>query len=260
MRVFTKEEIIAELRDIRSRGWIENRRHGNDGGIGNTVEDLLGIEENNIPLPNAAEWELKTSRRTSTALTTLIHFEPSPRAMKIVPSILLPQFGWKHKEAGLKYPETERSFRQTICGTSPTDRGFGIVINENEEKVEISFNASKVAPRHAEWLHMVERNRGLGDLEPRPYWGFRDLEHQVGTKMLNCFYVAGDVKKIDKKEHYHYTEIKMLTDFSFERFLDGLRGGAVYVDFDARTGHNHGTKMRIRKNSWPLFYDTITDL
>ncbi|MGC8546014.1 MAG: MvaI/BcnI family restriction endonuclease, partial [Athalassotoga sp.] len=34
-------------------GWISNNRPGNVGGIGNTLEDLLGIKENHLPLPNA---------------------------------------------------------------------------------------------------------------------------------------------------------------------------------------------------------------
>ena len=59
MKIYTKESLINELRGIRQRGWILSGRHGNDGAVGNTLEDLLGIEENNLPIPNAAEWELK---------------------------------------------------------------------------------------------------------------------------------------------------------------------------------------------------------
>ncbi len=56
---------------ISAIGWIDNARHGNVGGIGNTLEDLLGIEENNLPIPNAAEWELKAQRADTSSLTTL---------------------------------------------------------------------------------------------------------------------------------------------------------------------------------------------
>lgn len=56
MKIYTKESLIIELKKIAAKGWIDNARHGNHGGIGNTLEDLLGIEENNLPIPNAAEW------------------------------------------------------------------------------------------------------------------------------------------------------------------------------------------------------------
>lgn len=55
MEIFTKDQLILELRKIKEMGWIKNTRPGNVGGIGNTLEDLLGIKENNLPIPNAAE-------------------------------------------------------------------------------------------------------------------------------------------------------------------------------------------------------------
>src|SRR3989337_1700464 len=89
MREYTKETLIKEFRKIRDMGWVPNARRGNVGGIGNTIEDLLDIEENNLPIPNAAEWELKCQRTNTTSLITLFHMEPSPRAFKFVPQILL---------------------------------------------------------------------------------------------------------------------------------------------------------------------------
>ena len=100
MKTYTKESLIKALIEIRNRGWIPTERKNNDGGVGNTLEDLLGIEENNLPIPNAAEWEIKAQRKNTTALITLFHMEPSPRAYKFVPSILLPEFGWYHQKAG----------------------------------------------------------------------------------------------------------------------------------------------------------------
>lgn len=67
--IYTKETLIEKLREIRKQGWIESARQGNAGGVGNTLEDLLGIEENNLPIPNAAEWELKCQRLQTTSLT-----------------------------------------------------------------------------------------------------------------------------------------------------------------------------------------------
>jgi DNA modification methylase len=29
-----------------------------------------------------------------------------------------------------------------------------------------------------------------GELKPQPYWGFDDLEHKAGTRLLNTFYVC----------------------------------------------------------------------
>jgi hypothetical protein len=252
--IYTKQVLIDKLKAIAAMGWIQNARVGNQGGIGNTLEDLLGIKENNLPIPNAAEWELKTQRLNSSSLTTLLHIEPSPRAILFVPQILLPKYGWAHKEAGKKYPKNEMSFRQTIHGRSRSDRGFMVVINRQERKVLISFDASMVDLRHKDWLGLVEKKTGLGELNPQPYWGFDDLEHKAGTKLLNSFYVQAEVKKEGRKEYYKYSKVMMLQQFNFEGFLKAIEDAKILVDFDARTGHNHGTKFRMRQDCFPMLY------
>jgi hypothetical protein len=259
--IYTKESLIEKLLEIKAMGFVPNARHGNAGGIGNTLEDLLGIEENNLPLPNAAEWELKTQRIGTSSLTTLFHTEPSPRALKFVPAIFLLKYGWKHKLAGDGYPDNEMSFRQTIHG-SESNRGFKVVVDEEEKKVKISFNVKKIAEEHSEWKKFLESGVGLKELEPQPYWGFDDLAAKAKTKLNNCFYVQAEVKKdkTTKEEFYHYKKIQKLTGFNFDGFLDGLREGFVLVDFDARTGHNHGTKFRLRQNFLPHLYKSVVEI
>jgi MvaI/BcnI restriction endonuclease family len=194
VKIYTKKSLIEKLKQIRSLGWIQCRRHGNVGGIGNTLEDLLEIKENNLPIPNAAEWELKCQRLNKHSsfgsLTTLFHLEPSPQALKFVSSLLLPKYGWRHKESGKKYPLTEMSFRQTICAKTRSDRGFGVIVDRSEKKVIISFNATFVKEKHLDWLTQVKDRIGTEELSPQPYWGFDDLFHKAGTKLHNCFFVG----------------------------------------------------------------------
>lgn len=254
----TKEELIAQLIEINLRGWIRSGRQGNDGAPGNTLEDLLGIEENNLPIPNAAEWELKTQRITTTSLTTLFHMEPSPRGAKLVPRLLLPYYGWPHQEAGKKYPANEMSFRQTIAGANRSDRGFKVVVDDSEQKVKISFDQTAVGLHNADWKSGVRNKIGLAELNPQPYWGFNDLLHKAGTKLLNCFFVQAENKIEDGIEYFHYTKIMMLKTISIEKFTRALINNYIYVDFDARTGHNHGTKFRLRRDKLPELYEEVT--
>ncbi len=260
MKTYTKETLVNELQKIRSMGWIPNARPGNDGGIGNTLEDLLGIEENNLPIPNANEWELKCQRENTTSLVTLFHMEPSPRAFKFVPNIFLPSFGWPHKEAGKKYGSKEMSFRQTISGVSWSDRGFMAIVDRVNRKVLISFDSSKIDDKHAHWRDMVNIKTGLTELNPQPYWGFDDLEHKAGTKLLNCFFVQAESKREKGQTFFRYSNISILQKFKLEGLLKGIEQGFVYIDFDARTGHNHGTKFRLRRNKFSELYDTVIEI
>ncbi len=196
MKEFTKESLIADLKRIREIGWVETKRIGNDGGVGNTLEDLLGIEENNLPLPNSGEWEIKGQRSDTTSLITLFHMEPSPRAFYFVPRILLPLCGWSHSEAGKRHKSNELSFRQTLTAGQRTSRGFTIFVNHYRERVEVSFDSAAVdANAHGDWLSSVETRVGLGEINPQPYWGFQDLYHKAGIKLKKTVYAIADRRR-----------------------------------------------------------------
>lgn len=254
MKIYTKDSLIKALIEIREMGWIPTGRKNNDGGVGNTLEDLLGIEENNLPLPNAAEWELKAQRKDTTSLVTLFHMEPSPRAYKFVPSILLPEFGWEHQEAGNKYSNKEKSFRQTINTLEYSNRGFIVKVDKKDKKVLIDFSYNKIDSEiHKDWKESLKNK----ELSSQPYWGFDDLFHKAGTKLHNCFFVRADSKRINGKLHFHYQDIFMLKKLDMNKFIAAIEKGYIYVDFDARTGHNHGTKFRLRRNTLINLYDEV---
>ena len=259
LEAFSKEELIEQFKEIYTKGWIFNYRRGNDGAVGNILEDLLGIPENNLPIANAAEWELKAQRSNSNSLLTLFHKEPSPTALKIVSTRLLPLYGWQHKQAGTKYPADEKSFRATLNAQTPTDRGIKIVVNDQEQRIEVNFNALLTSQNHRNWLEKVKATAGhLNNFDIIPYWRFDDLYHKAGTKLHNCFYVQADVKheKTDNttNEYFRYNYVLKLSHFDKEKFINAIRDGKIYIDFDARTGHNHGTKFRIKHQDIPTLY------
>jgi hypothetical protein len=255
MKIFTKESLIAEFHAIADMGWVDSARGRNDGAVGNTLEDLLGIEENNLPIPNATEWELKAQRLGSSSNITLGHMEPSPRGLRLVPSLLLPQYGWPHQQAGTRYSAGEKSFRLSLSCARKTDRGFSYEIDRAERKVVVNFDPSAVDPRHKGWLASLDDRGSLSPLPTDPYWGFDDLAAKLRDKLHNCFLVEAERRRAGGKEQFLYRRATKLEGFSFDRFLDVAESGGVIIDFDARTGHNHGTKFRVPATSLPRLYD-----
>lgn len=249
-RRVTKEQMIELLRELKERGWIASLRPLNSGGIGNTIDALLGFPENNLPIADTAQWELKSHRVGSSSLLTLFHMDPEPTDQSVVPRILLPGYGWP---AGPRHPG-ELSFRQTLRATAPTDRGFGLVVDRIQEKVLVYFDATKVQDRHGEWLESVQKRTGLGALRPEIYWTFRDLFRKASTKMLNSFYVDAEARKEKQEEFFRIVRVLVLEGFDIDRFAGAIEAGSALVDFDARTGHNHGTKFRLRQSVVPLLY------
>lgn len=252
VKTFTKPEFIEMLRQIRDRGWIRSKRSpGNAGAVGNTLEDLLGIDENNLPIANTTEWEIKAQRKDTGSLITLFHLEPEPREAGVVADILLPKYGWPHKSI-----ENEMSFRSTTSGDRYTDRGFRVRVDRQNERVEFIFDYKKVDSRHSKWLQEVKNRAGLGPFNPQPFWSFETLKKKAGDKLKNTFFIVAESKIVNKNEEFWYNHVWMLKSFSFGKFLDGLENGLVLIDFDARTGHNHGTKFRIGQSNWERFYES----
>ena len=63
MQFYSREQLAAALKALAAEGWIENQSPNNSGGIGNTIENLLGLSVNSIPVADTAQWELKTHRK-----------------------------------------------------------------------------------------------------------------------------------------------------------------------------------------------------
>lgn len=254
MREHDLDLLKNRLEEIKEMGWVKNQRPGNAGGVGNTLEDLLDVAENNLQLPDFGAWELKSQRAETGSLLTLFHSEPKPRNARVVPAILLPKYGWPHQEAGITYPASERSFRQTINATAYSDRGFTVNIDMRNRCIYISFDYSMIDDRHSEWRRFVSSGVGTADISPNPYWTFDDIELKLRTKLNNLMYVKAETKRVNGEEYFLYREIEAYIDPTLENFLRLVDEGAIYVDFDARTGHNHGTKFRIRPSAKTRLY------
>jgi hypothetical protein len=78
-------------------GFTKTHRHG-DTGIGKTLEDLLGIKENNIPLPDiGGVAELKSYRKNAKSMITLFTLEPLPKGGDR-DRLLLDNFGYSKRD------------------------------------------------------------------------------------------------------------------------------------------------------------------
>lgn len=241
--------MINKLKELAGAGWLSSRRPLNAGGIGNTIDFLLGLPENNLPISDTAQWELKTHRIGSSSLLTLFHMEPEPISEGIVVNLLIPKYGWSDKKR-----ENELSFRQTIQATHSTDRGFGISVDRKLEQVKVTFDFSLVNERHKIWLENVKHNTGLGQLQPQPFWKFKDLFLKASTKLLNAFYVEAEVKRDKTMEYFKLSQLLILQGLDLDQFVASIENGDILVDFDARSHHNHGTKFRLKQDKIPNLY------
>ena len=70
------------------------------------------------------------------------------------------------------------------------------------------------------------------------------------------FYVCRP--KIERQAtHEHFQYRKIMMPKTKLNFLKGIEDGFLLVDFDDRTGHNHGTKFRLKQDRLPDLYEQV---
>lgn len=94
-----KEE-IAELNKklyaIKKKGWHQTLRKGS-GGIGKTLETLLGKKEDSNPLPDYKHFEIKTKKYGSISYITLFSITPQNDLNEIEINRLVKNYGYPDK-------------------------------------------------------------------------------------------------------------------------------------------------------------------
>jgi len=126
-----------ELQEIKKQGFVKSHRVG-DTGIGKTLEDLLGIKENNLRLPDVGDVELKAKRIDSGSMLTVATKSPEPKGIN---KVLFEKYKYLDKEG--KY-----NLHSTVCGSRKNLQSFKVVFEDeklvlkNKSKIEAHWPIS----------------------------------------------------------------------------------------------------------------------
>lgn len=241
-------EFQRKIAQIKETGYVQSHRKG-DTGIGKTLEDLLGITENNIAGPDFATYELKTGRKESVSMLTLFTKAPLPASAN---KKLLEAFGYPqrkvsrdHKQLSLagkgvgesNVPIGDKELHVTVDALRPNN--VGLKLGVREKKL------------------FIENDKGV-----EAYWGNDTLRESFEKKYHKLVYVLADHKIESGKETFWFNEALLLDGFSFERFSELVMEGKLKVDIrighypDGRL-HDHGTGFRILPKYLPQSFKTI---
>lgn len=225
------QDLIQKLQEIKQKGYVRTHRLG-DTGIGKTLEDLLGIEENNVPGPNAKMIELKSARKGSPSMLTLFTKSPLPRRKAI--STLVEKFGYPSPKDGRKI--LHATLRATSFTSIKGRRALTLRANDRIEIVSVEGET-------------------LG------YYTNETLEKTFEKKLPALLYVKANTRGRRTAEEFWYNEAWHLKGFSFENFKKLVRDGIICVDLrigqysDGRP-HDHGTGFRIQPDKLELCFET----
>jgi len=232
---------------VRNNGEYVSNRSGNTG-IGKTLEDAIGVIENNIDAPDLHGFEIKSQRALSESYVTL--FTKAPTFPRAVNTALRTNYGSFDSEfADIKVLHT--SLFETRWNTHIA--GFSYKLQRNDEQRK---------------LFLLVKRLDTGELlEDNIYWTYEVLENICTTKLTNLAFIQADVRKQDDREHFTFKSCTLYSGLTFNSLLTHISNGAIM--FDIRIGayknklkktygktHDHGSGFRIKKELLNSLYAT----
>lgn len=221
----TIKQLKERLKDIKSRGFVGGLRT-HDTGVGHTLEQLLGLSENNVAIPDLGKLELKSQRLESQSLITL--FTKKPDKLDIN---LLDKFGYPRESNG------KMVLHQTITDSRANKQGYRLLNVNNalailkDEKCVCSYNKTAL-----EKIFDEKISKGI------------------------ILVLSTSRKDSQDNEEFNYQEAFLLKEGDFEKFLDNLFYDIRIGRYPDGRPHDHGSAFRVRKSSLPKIFKTYKKL
>jgi len=235
--IVTLNDFIGEFEKVKAMGWIQTHRIG-PTGIGKTLEDLLGIPENNLDEPDFGDYELKSCRIDSNSMLTMFTRAPEPRRAN---TYLRMKYGYSSNA----YDNDEKVLHSTLSADRFTP------VADTGHKLKISCAADGI---------YIECEDGVENI----FWSREALRACFEKKYKNKFVYAKALSRGEgANEEFKFIEAYEVSGFDYDAFISLLEEGKIYVDL--RIGqyhhgrnkgktHDHGTGFRIKENDQHLLF------
>jgi len=223
--------IKEELKKIKRKGFIKSLRKDNTG-IGYTLEETLGIKENNNGEPdftyNGLKVELKAQRKKAGSRVTLS--TKSPIWDPLRDREIISKLGYVDKKG-------RQALKITLKVNHFNPKGF-----------KLSFDKDR--------LNIVHKDFGVVC-----YFKFSDLIEATKTKLYeNLLLVLADKKKEGEDEYFHYIEATLFSKFNEDNFRKLLIDGKIVWEFrmhlkESGFARDHGSGLRISRKYLPNLFE-----
>lgn len=199
-------------------------------GVGHTLEQELGMTENNIAGSDFKFAELKAHRLNSSSLITLFTF--NRKVWK------LPQL-----EAIRRYGSADENGRLGIyytMGQKPNSAGLFV-----------SFSDQEIELRHIDGTLVA-------------VWPVAELVKRFEKKYPAMVLVAAESEERNGIEYFWYNRAQLLRETSPEALVQQFRAGTILLDLrlhdKGTSARNHGTGFRAYERSLPQIFSKTEDL
>jgi len=222
-------EFKTKFREVREHGFYKSTRRG-PTGVGHTLEQCLGLTENNVAVPDLGDVELKAHRDNVASLITLFTF--NRKAWVMQPLLAIRAYGTPDQNGRLGLYFT----------MSQQPNSSGLFLTVTDEVVSVQHISGKTIVR----------------------WSTKDLSIQFRAKMPALLLVTARTEIRGDIEYFNYYRARLLTGTSPTLIADQIRRGNMLIDLrlhDAIThARNHGTGFRAKEGSLDQLFTKVETL
>lgn len=229
--IVTLEDFVLQFKKIKELGWVKTHRTGSTG-IGKTLEDLLGIPENNLNEPDFGEYELKSCRIDSKSMLTIFTKSPEPNKSN---TQLLAKYG---------YGSNHKILHSTLTTTKFTP------IANTQKRLKIVFDRKNF---------YIASDTGKENI----FWQKKTLCDTFNKKYKNkLVYVKAERRKRGASEEFYFVEAYKASGFDCNKMIALLERGKIFVDlrigqYSNGKTHDHGTGFRIKAIDQHLLFKEL---
>ena len=228
-RQLTIGKFKVKFVQVKKKGWVKSKRKG-PTGIGQTLEGLLGIEENNIALPDLGNIELKAHRIGSSSMITLFTF--NKKAWKMNPLDAIKKYGTRDDNGRLGMYFT----------MARTPNSMGLFLNVDETTISV---------RHVSGELVAE-------------WQLENLTNRFMQKTPGLVLVSAFSEMRGDTEWFKYDRAQLLTGTSSDIIYNQLVSGNILVDLrlhdKGTSARNHGTGFRATEDKLTSLFKNVAEI
>lgn len=232
------QELLHKIKEIHNMGFIKSTACG-DTGVGDTLENALGLKRNNNKTPDYKGIELKSTRieingRIKTPTRTTLFTK--------VPDVglgyreIVEQYGKIQKPKG---STTERLQLYETCRIS----------RKNAYDLQLSISKDETD------LNLIHASNKIKFVSA---WHMQNLRNALIVKHKETFWVKANSKKIDNWEYFRYDTIIHTKQPNTSLLIPLLENDKITVDLAAHIIGNkwrdHGILFKIKPCDLPLLF------
>lgn len=229
---------ISEFREkfiqLKSRGFVRSHRKGSTG-VGHTLEQELGLKENNIAVPDVGFAELKAHRDRHTRLITLFTFNRKAWQMKPLPAIR-------------RYGTVDDKGRCVLYSTtSKIPNSLGLYLDVKGSSLEVLHKDGQVILKYP----------------------LLEVARRFQSKIPSLILVSAQCEFRNEHEYFYFYRARLLQGgANLTNLINAFTAGYFVIDLRLHeknanlrpAARNHGTGFRVQQNHLVHLFERVKDI